>query len=104
MGANVRLANSARQAFEQIASSRPDVLLSDLGMLGTDGYELLEQLRGEVGLSAESLPAAAVTGYGRPHDHARALQAGYQACIQKPIDKQQLIRTVLALIGTRSPA
>lgn len=96
-GAIVRTAGSAQEALEQIAVSVPDVLLSDIGMPGKDGYQLLEEIRREIGLTAEQLPAAAVTAYTRPQDHLRALRSGYQACIGKPVDEQLLIRTVLAL-------
>ncbi len=97
-GAVVRIACSAQHALEQITAHCPDVLLSDISMPGTNGYELIEEIRLKLGLDAQTLPAAAVSAYARPQDHARALQAGYQACIKKPIDELLLIRTVLTLL------
>ena len=96
-GAVVITAQSADEALMQIRRKLPDVLLSDIGMPGTDGYQLIELVRTGMGLAAAQLPAVAVTAYARTQDHARALQAGYQACIDKPIRPQLLIRTLLAL-------
>ena len=96
-GAVVITAHSADEALLQIRRKVPDVLLSDIGMPGTDGYQLIELVRTGMGLDAAQLPAVAVTAYARAQDHARVLQAGYQACIDKPIRPQLLIRTLLDL-------
>ncbi|MDY7573254.1 response regulator [Actimicrobium sp. CCI2.3] len=96
-GAVVITAHSADEALLQIRRKVPDVLLSDIGMPGTDGYQLIELVRTGMGLDAAQLPAVAVTAYARAQDHARVLQAGYQACIDKPIRPQLLIRTLLEL-------
>ncbi|MEO7338583.1 MAG: response regulator, partial [Caldimonas sp.] len=76
----------------------PDVLLSDVGMPGMDGYDFVGAVRSRLGLSAERLPAAAITAFVRPEDRARALKAGFQAHIEKPLRTQLLIRTVLDLV------
>ncbi len=100
-GARVITAHSADEALMQIRREIPDILLSDIGMPGTDGYQLIELVRTGMGLDAAQLPAVAVTAYARVQDHARVLQAGYQACIDKPIRPQLLIRTLLALSAVK---
>ncbi|MFT5589149.1 MAG: PAS domain S-box-containing protein [Bradyrhizobium sp.] len=100
-GAIVITAQSADEALLQIRRKVPDILLSDIGMPGTDGYQLIELVRTGMGLGAAQLPAVAVTAYARAQDHARALQAGYQACIDKPIRPLLLIRTLLDLSGVK---
>ncbi|MEB0135388.1 response regulator [Actimicrobium sp. CCC2.4] len=101
-GALVTTAQSADAALLQIRRQVPDILLSDIGMPGTDGYQLIELVRTGMGLGASQLPAVAVTAYARAQDHARALQAGYQACIDKPIRPQLLIRTLLDLAAVKA--
>ena len=96
-GAIVTTAQSAADALLQLCQRLPDVLLSDIGMPVTDGYELIETVRSGMGLSSLALPAIAVTAFARAQDHARALQAGYQTCIEKPIRVETLMRAILAL-------
>ncbi|GAA4032837.1 response regulator [Actimicrobium antarcticum] len=96
-GATVTTAQSANEALQQIRRQVPDVLLSDIGMPVTDGYQLIGQVRLGIGLSEQRLPAIAVTAYARPQDHIRALQSGFQACIEKPIRPLLLIRALLDL-------
>jgi CheY-like chemotaxis protein len=96
-GAIVTTAQSAADALLQLCQRLPDVLLSDIGMPVTDGYELIETVRSGMGLSPLALPAIAVTAFARAQDHARALQAGYQTCIEKPIRVETLMRAILAL-------
>lgn len=79
------------------------MLLSDLGMPGMDGYALIGRVRSELGLAAGQLPAAAVTAFVRREDRQQALQAGYQAVIQKPISPQALARAVLDLVRGHGP-
>ena len=97
-GAEVTAVASAEQALQCLRSTRFDVLLSDLGLPHMDGYGLIDTVRSTLGLSAADLPAAAVTAFVRPEDHQRALQAGYQACILKPVAPAAFARTVLELI------
>ena len=97
-GAEVTAVSSAEQALHCLRSARFDVLLSDLGLPHMDGYGLIDAVRTTLGLSAAELPAAAVTAFVRPEDHQRALQAGYQACILKPMSPAAFARTVLDLI------
>jgi len=97
-GASATAVNSAEAALQTLGSGRYDVLLSDLGMPGTDGYALIKAVRSKLGLSADRLPAAAVTGYVRDIDRQRALSDGYQAFLQRPVSPATLARTVFDLV------
>jgi len=99
-GAAVTTAASALAALGLLAARRFDILVSDLGMPGMDGYALIRQVRGELGLDAQALPAVAVTAFVRSEDRDAALDAGYQACLQKPVSPVQFARTV-ARYGVR---
>lgn len=92
-GAQVKLANSASDAMTAIDREKPDVILSDIGMPRRDGYAFMSDVRRR-GIRT---PAAAVTAYARPEDRTRALQAGYQAYLAKPLDVGELAATVAAL-------
>ncbi|MGQ0835304.1 MAG: hybrid sensor histidine kinase/response regulator [Gammaproteobacteria bacterium] len=94
-GAQVTTVASAAAALEILEHERFDVLVSDIGMPGMDGYELLERIRGGTA-HARAIPAIAVTGYARSEDRARALQAGYGAHVVKPIEPEELAATVRA--------
>jgi PAS domain S-box-containing protein len=96
-GADVATATSARAALDHLRRQRPHVLISDIGMPEMDGYELIREIRQGLGLSPEELPAAAFTAFARPEDRARALAAGYQAHIGKPLLPQNLLATVASL-------
>ncbi len=98
-GACVTTADSADQALARLRNGRFDVLLSDLGMPGTDGYALIKSVRSTLGLSAAQLPAAAITAFNRAEDRQRALQMGYQAFIAKPVSSLELTRTVRMLLA-----
>lgn len=83
-GACVTTAASAAEALAQAANKRPHIIVSDIGMPETDGYQLLEQLRILPGLG--DVPAIAISGYASEEDRERALAAGYLALVPKPID------------------
>jgi PAS domain S-box-containing protein len=94
-GARVTAAASAQQAVEQFQRERPDVLISDIGMPGEDGYTLLARLRAlESTNGAARVPAVALTALARPEDSRRALLAGYQLHIAKPVEPGQLTDAV----------
>jgi signal transduction histidine kinase len=83
-GANVITAASAAEALHQAVTKRPNIIISDIGMPDTDGYQLLEQMRLLPGLS--EVPAIAISGYASEEDRERALAVGYRALVPKPID------------------
>jgi len=93
LGARVRLASSVAEAVAHVQEKRPDVLISDIGLPREDGYALIKQLR-EID---RSVPVAALTAYAGPDDHQRALEAGFQAHVTKPIDPADLARLVESL-------
>jgi PAS domain S-box-containing protein len=95
-GAEVQEASTVREALDTVAQCRPDVLVSDLGMPGTDGYHLIRALRGR-GYSAERLPAVALTAFARTEDRSDALEAGYQIHLSKPVNAEVLIAAVINL-------
>ncbi len=101
--ADVREADSARQATEILAHWTPDVLISDIAMPGEDGYSLLRRLRASSEESLRTLPAIALTAFARSEDQARALEAGFQRHLPKPFDPGALFSAVRALTQRRAP-
>ena len=97
-GAEVRVAASGAAALAMLRTTHSDILISDIGMPGLDGYELIAQVRGVLKLDATVLPAVALTAFRRSQDHSRAIKAGYQAHLEKPIQPALLIQTVLELM------
>jgi PAS domain S-box-containing protein len=98
--ADVTTAASAAEALELLRESRPHVLVSDIGMPGEDGYELIRKLR-EMGNGFAELPAVALTAYARSEDRERALRAGFQVHVPKPVEPAELVTTVANLAGNR---
>jgi CheY-like chemotaxis protein len=81
---------------------KPDVIVSDISMPGEDGYSLIRKIRvlEEGSKSSRRVPAVALTAYARPEDRDRALAAGYQVHVAKPVGKEEVISTVTAVVGT----
>lgn len=99
--ATVTTAGSASEAFERVAHEAPDILLSDIGMPKEDGYSLIRRIRSLSG-GASRIPAIALTAYARAEDRAKALQAGYQLHLAKPVEPVKLIAMVASLVGQTS--
>jgi CheY-like chemotaxis protein len=97
-GALVTTANSAPEALAIVETGPPDVLVSDVGMSGMDGYQLMRKIRaGEP--KGTRLPALALTAFARAEDRKRAMVAGYQSHLAKPFDVAELVLTVAALMN-----
>jgi CheY-like chemotaxis protein len=96
-GAIVRAAGSAADAMAALQDQPVDVLLADIGMPGADGYDLIRYVRSLESSSASHVPAVAVTAFTSDADRRRALDAGYQVHLSKPIDPSALVATVAAL-------
>jgi CheY-like chemotaxis protein len=95
--AKVALATSAAEALELLGPFRPDVIVSDIGMPEQDGYDLIRQVRASY--SAKEIPAAALTAFARTEERKRALLAGFQTHIAKPVDPAELTAAVASLAG-----
>jgi PAS domain S-box-containing protein len=98
-GARVLTAASASDALTIIARDKVDLMVSDIGMPGIDGYQLIEQVRALDSRRTGPLPAIAVTAYARPEDRQRSLLAGYQAHISKPLEARELIAAIASLLS-----
>ncbi|TMA20768.1 MAG: response regulator [Deltaproteobacteria bacterium] len=94
-GASVRLASTVDEAIARIRERRPNVLLSDIGLPGDDGYELIRRVH-EID---PAIPAAALTAYATPQDVRRAIEAGFQAHVAKPVEPSDLGLLVASLSG-----
>jgi CheY-like chemotaxis protein len=98
-GAEVRACGSAHEALEALVEWKPDVLMSDIGMPGEDGYSLIKKVRALSNERGGQIPAAALTAYAREEDRERALAAGYQIHVAKPIGSRELVVTIAGLAG-----
>jgi CheY-like chemotaxis protein len=98
-GANVTTAASTREALQILQLVKPDVLLSDIGMPGEDGYTLIRQIRQLPLEQCGQIPAAALTAYAREGDRLQALAAGFQMHVPKPVEPIQLLTVVAKLAG-----
>jgi PAS domain S-box-containing protein len=94
-GANVKTASSAREALVVMTHWKPDVLVCDIGMPEEDGYSFIQRVRKLKPDQGSNTPAIALTGYVRVEDRMRALEAGYQMFVPKPVEATELA----ALIG-----
>jgi CheY-like chemotaxis protein/two-component sensor histidine kinase len=108
-GADVRAVGSAVAAMDMLNDDRfhADILVSDVGMPGTDGFALVREIRTQAAEKLRHLPAIAVTAYANPEDRVRALVAGYQNHISKPVDANALAAAIAQLVpreGSRKPA
>jgi len=102
-GAEVEVAASADEARQRISARRPTVVVSDIGMPGEDGYSLIRDIRdADAAGDQQRLPCIAVTAYAREDDRMRALAAGYDRHITKPLDPAALLRAVADLTGVSS--
>ncbi|HKQ48876.1 MAG TPA: response regulator [Phycisphaerae bacterium] len=99
-GAIIESANSAAAALEKLASSEFDLLVSDIGMPGKDGYQMISEIRA-LSSDASNIPAIAATAFSRDEDRLRALSAGFDRYISKPIDSGELLSLVAASLQSR---
>ncbi|HEY0082998.1 MAG TPA: PAS domain S-box protein [Pyrinomonadaceae bacterium] len=98
-GAAITLAGSAAEALTVLERETPHVLVSDIGMPGADGYELIRQVRALPPERGGNIPAAALTAYAREDDRIRALLAGFQIHIPKPVNPAELAAVIATLAG-----
>ena len=102
-GGEVRCCESSQKALEVFREWKPDLLVSDIGMPVEDGYELIKKLRKLRIKGAKHVPAVALTAYATKEDKARALAAGFQVHVPKPIEPGALIQSIATIMG-RKPA
>lgn len=96
-GASVRTAGSAAEAIQQFEARLPDVLVSDIGMPGKDGYDLIRQIRALSTESGGHVPALALTAFARSDDRRRAIGAGFHMHLAKPVEPAELVTVVSSL-------
>ena len=96
--AGVQTAASVSEALEILEWYQPDVLVSDLAMPGEDGYSLISKIRALAGGKVTQVPAVALTSYVRVEDRARALSAGFNLFVPKPVEPQELIAAIANLV------
>jgi PAS domain S-box-containing protein len=102
-GARVTVAASAREGLEALRATRPDMLVSDIGMPGEDGYSLIRQVRALSPEEGGRTPSVALTAFARVEDRTRALLAGFQAHCPKPVAPLELLAVLGALAGRGGP-
>ncbi|CAM3738025.1 PAS domain S-box protein [Corallococcus sp. ZKHCc1 1396] len=98
-GALVLTAGSAAEGLQVLQAERPDVLVSDIGMPGTDGYGFIERVRALPADDGGRTPAVAITAYARSEDRTRVLRAGFQSHVPKPVEPVELLAVLASLAG-----
>jgi len=101
LGAKVKVVGSAAEAIDSLRGSVPDILISDIGMPGTDGYDLIRQVRALPPDRGGKVPAIALTAYTRVEDRLQALRAGYDMHVPKPVELAELV-AVAASVSRRN--
>ncbi len=100
-GARVLLAGGVAEALRCVREDRPDIIVSDIGMPVEDGFELIRQVRQLPADQGGRTPAAALTAFARAEDRTRALRAGYQMHVAKPVEPTELTAVVASLATRR---
>jgi CheY-like chemotaxis protein len=99
LGADVLSASSSQEALDTFQRERPAVLVSDIRLPDGDGYGLLRRMRAADAAAGRHTPAVALTAYPRVEDRARALEAGFEMHVPKPVGPQDLVSVIAALAG-----
>jgi signal transduction histidine kinase/CheY-like chemotaxis protein len=102
-GAMVRAVDSAAAARAAIEREVPDVIVSDIGMSGQDGYDLIRHVRLLAPEHGGRVPAVALTAYAAPVDQSRALASGFQEYVAKPYEPESLVNAVAAAARSSHP-
>jgi len=97
-GAHVRLAGSAAEAIALCRAEAPEVLVSDIGMPGEDGYGLIAKFR-KLAPEFKRIPAVALTAYARSQDRTRAMLSGFSTHVPKPVEPLELLAVIASLAG-----
>lgn len=101
-GARVRIGGDFETAMQALRQEWPDVLVSDIGLPGRDGYELVRRVRQSTPPDKPRLPAIALTAFTRPEDQASAFEAGFDVHLAKPLKPHELIGAVARMVRPRS--
>lgn len=101
VGAIVQIAASASEALAIFDQFQPMLLVSDIGMPETDGYELMQQVKSRLSHTGKQIPAIALTAYAMEQDQQQALAAGFQRHVAKPIEPEVLVKEIVALINRK---
>jgi PAS domain S-box-containing protein len=97
-GAYVKTASSAEEGFREVQRWLPDVIVSDIGMPGEDGYSFIARVKTWMRETGTWIPAMALTAYARAEDRMRALAAGYQIHVAKPVEPAELVAVLVSLV------
>jgi signal transduction histidine kinase/PAS domain-containing protein len=97
-GATVAVASEAHEALDHVRGGETDLVVSDIGMPGLDGYELLRRVRA-LSVPVCNVPVIALTAFARSEDRTRALRAGFRMHLSKPVEPEELIATVASVAG-----
>jgi signal transduction histidine kinase/ActR/RegA family two-component response regulator len=100
-GAEVQTAESVADAWSFLETWRPDILLSDIGMPGEDGYSLIRRIRRKATEDGGQIPAIALTAFAKQEDYQRAIQAGFDDHLAKPVDANLLTSKLADLVRRR---
>jgi two-component system, chemotaxis family, CheB/CheR fusion protein len=98
-GATVTTASTAAAALALVRERGPHVVLSDIAMVGQDGYWLVREIRAFAEQAAHAIPVVATTAYGREHPRSRALDAGFVDLLPKPVDPEVLCLAIARAAG-----
>jgi CheY-like chemotaxis protein len=101
-GARVVAVDSAEEALDTLRRARLDIVLADIGMAHSDGFDLIKRIRQSSDPAVRDVPAAALTAYARGEDRMKVLQSGFQMHLVKPIDPAELIVAVASLAKRRA--
>jgi NO-binding membrane sensor protein with MHYT domain/CheY-like chemotaxis protein/nitrogen-specific signal transduction histidine kinase len=103
-GATIMAASDAGTALALLERERPDVIVSDIGMPDIDGFELMRRIRRRAANAGGAIPAIALTAFTRPDDRNKAMQAGFNDYLAKPVEPGSLLAQIAQAVGERGPA
>jgi NO-binding membrane sensor protein with MHYT domain/CheY-like chemotaxis protein/nitrogen-specific signal transduction histidine kinase len=103
-GATIMAASDAGTALALLERERPDVIVSDIGMPDIDGFELMRRIRRRAANAGGAIPAIALTAFTRQDDRNKAMQAGFNDYLAKPVEPGSLLAQIAQAVGERGPA